>query len=67
MSNLPMDFTANNFMRSLEDFDNQNFNPTMGEEEMVNYSDFLNEQDGFAVESFGNMWGDDLTGPGTEV
>jgi hypothetical protein len=63
MANLNMDF-GNNFNTSLNDFANSNFNPMTGEpEEMVNYSDFLNDE-GIIESSF---WGDELAGAGTEV
>ena len=65
MSNLNLEFSGN-FNGSLPEFPNSGFNPMMGEDETVNYSDFLNDGDAMGIESF-NMWGDELAGAGTEV
>ena len=58
--NMPMDFGAS-FSGGLEGFPSSTFG-TMGMEEegMVNYSEFLNDNDGLTMEL--QMWPDDLTG-----
>ena len=58
---MPIDFT-NTFANSLDSFPTSSFGTVnIDEEQTVNYSEFLNDNDGLNME-LGIVWSDDING-----